>query len=38
MYCVEWNTLKANPAKKSLDDRSPPTGLKVNPVLSAIND
>ena len=37
IYCVEWNTLKANPAKKSRDDRSPATGLNENPVQSKNN-
>lgn len=32
MYWVEWNTLKAKPAKKSREDNSPATGRKRNPV------
>ena len=36
MYCVEWNTRKARPARKSRDDRSPATGLSVNPVQSNV--
>jgi hypothetical protein len=35
MYCVEWNTRNANPARKSLDERRPATGRNVNPVQSA---
>ena len=35
MYWVEWNTLKARPARKSLDERSPATGLNWNPVTPA---
>jgi hypothetical protein len=31
---VEWNTRKANPAKKSLELRRPATGRRVNPVQS----
>ncbi len=34
MYCVEWNTLKAKPARKSRGDSKPATGLKLNPVQS----
>lgn len=34
MYCVEWNTRNAKPAKKSRDERSPATGRNVNPVQS----
>ncbi len=34
IYCVEWKTLKANPARKSRDDRSPATGLSEKPVQS----
>lgn len=37
MYCVEWNTRNASPARKSRDDRSPATGRSVNPVQSARN-
>ena len=37
MYCVEWKTLKARPARKSLDDNSPATGLNLNPVQSENN-
>lgn len=36
MYWVEWKTLYARPARKSLDDRYPATGLRVNPVFSEI--
>ena len=32
MYCVEWNTRNASPARKSLEERSPATGLSWNPV------
>ena len=32
MYCVEWNTLKARPARKSREDSSPATGRSWNPV------
>ena len=35
MYCVEWNTQNANPARKSRDERRSATGHKVNPVQSA---
>ncbi len=34
IYCVEWNTRNARPARKSRDDSSPATGLRVNPVQS----
>ena len=34
MYCVEWNTRKARPARKSLDDNNPATGRRVKPVQS----
>ena len=34
MYCVEWNTLKASPARKSRDESRPATGRNVNPVQS----
>ena len=34
MYCVEWNTRKARPARKSLDDNNPATGRSVKPVQS----
>jgi len=34
MYCVEWKTRYASPAKKSRDDKSPATGRNVNPVQS----
>lgn len=34
MYCVEWNTRKAKPARKSLELRRPATGLNVKPVQS----
>ena len=34
MYCVEWKTRKASPAKKSRDDNKPATGLNVKPVQS----
>ena len=33
MYWVEWNTLKARPARKSLEDSSPATGLSWKPVV-----
>ena len=36
IYCVLWNTLNANPAKKSRDANKPATGLNVNPVQSEI--
>ena len=36
MYWVEWNTRKARPAKKSLDDKSPATGRSVKPVFPII--
>ena len=32
MYWVEWNTLKARPARKSRDERRPATGRSWNPV------
>ena len=35
MYWVEWNTLKARPARKSRDAKRPATGRRVNPVQSA---
>lgn len=35
MYCVEWNTLKASPARKSRDDRRPATGRSRKPVHAA---
>ena len=35
IYCVEWNTRNANPARKSRDERRPATGRNVNPVQSA---
>ena len=34
IYWVLWKTLNASPAKKSLDERSPATGRRVNPVQS----
>ena len=34
MYCVEWKTLKARPARKSREERSPATGRRVNPVVA----
>lgn len=34
MYCVEWKTRNAKPAKKSLEDSNPATGRSVNPVQS----
>ena len=34
MYWVEWNTLKASPARKSREESSPATGRKVNPVVA----
>lgn len=34
MYCVEWNTLNAKPARKSRGDNKPATGLNENPVQS----
>lgn len=34
MYCVEWNTLKASPFRKSRAVSNPITGRKVNPVES----
>jgi len=34
MYCVEWKTRNARPARKSRDDNSPATGRSVNPVQS----
>lgn len=37
MYCVEWNTLYASPAKKSLEESNPATGRNVKPVLSVNN-
>ncbi len=36
MYCVEWKTLKARPAKKSLGDRRPATGRRLKPVQSVV--
>jgi hypothetical protein len=36
MYCVEWKTRNASPAKKSRDDNRPATGRKVNPVQSLL--
>lgn len=33
MYCVQWNTRKARPAKKSLGVRYPATGRSWNPVV-----
>lgn len=35
MYCVEWKTRNARPAKKSRDDSSPATGRSVKPVQSS---
>lgn len=35
MYCVQWNTRKARPAKKSRDERYPATGRNWNPVRAA---
>ena len=32
MYWVEWNTLKARPARKSREERRPATGRSWNPV------
>ena len=32
MYCVEWNTRKASPARKSLEDSRPATGRSRKPV------
>lgn len=37
MYCVEWKTRKARPARKSRDDNSPATGRRVKPVQSESN-
>ena len=34
MYCVEWNTRNARPARKSRDDNRPATGRSVKPVQS----
>ena len=34
MYCVEWNTRKARPARKSRDERRPATGRNRKPVQS----
>lgn len=34
MYCVEWKTRKAKPARKSRDDNKPATGRNVKPVQS----
>ena len=30
MYCVEWNTRNASPAKKSLEERRPATGRRLH--------
>lgn len=32
MYCVEWKTRKASPARKSRDESRPATGRSRNPV------
>lgn len=32
MYCVEWNTRNASPARKSREDSKPATGRSRNPV------
>lgn len=32
MYCVEWKTRKASPARKSRDERRPATGRRRKPV------
>lgn len=37
IYCVQWNTRKAKPAKKSRDDNKPATGRSVKPVQSVKN-
>lgn len=34
IYCVEWKTRKAKPARKSLEDKRPATGRNVKPVQS----
>lgn len=34
MYCVQWNTLNAKPARKSREESNPATGRSVNPVQS----
>ena len=34
---VEWKTLKASPARKSRDERSPATGRRENPVTATAN-
>lgn len=35
MYCVEWKTRKASPARKSRDERRPATGRSRKPVHAA---
>lgn len=35
MYCVEWKTRKASPARKSLDESKPATGRSRKPVHAA---
>lgn len=35
MYCVEWKTRKASPARKSRDERRPATGRSLKPVHAA---
>lgn len=32
IYCVEWNTRNASPAKKSREESKPATGRRRNPV------
>ena len=38
MYWVEWNTLKASPARKSREESSPATGLSWKPVVPGGSD
>ena len=38
MYWVEWNTLKARPARKSRDESKPATGRSWKPVHSEIDN
>ena len=35
MYCVEWKTRKARPARKSREESRPATGRSRNPVHAA---
>lgn len=38
MYCVEWKTRKASPARKSREERRPATGRSLKPVQAAAGE